>query len=362
MALEVRARLARRTASGRPTGWSNATAPGTGTGRRARHARSAHPQAAQGATSRALSRLGPPRRTGGRRFKRRITRLSTHSVTSSSKRSAGRDLQGPAVAAVRRDRRTGQAFLGRPIEGGSPYVWLDATFVKVRRVGRIVSVAVIVAVGVNADRRRKVWGWPSAPPKQDLMDGVFARASPAGTPRRRAVVSDAHGAKSRHSQGVQRDLAALSGTAHRATPSPTPARAASASRTPPSSTPSSLRTRDTAKAQWRHGPTSFGQVPRLAGMMDDAEDDVLAFMRFPMGTGWRSRSTNRLEGVNAEIKRRTNVVGICERWRRIDRLVGAILLEQNDNGQTSAARYMTLEPWPPCAVPSRRRIAGSIVI
>jgi putative transposase len=58
--------------------------------------------------------------------------------------------------AVCRDRRQVKAFLARPIEGEWPYLWIDATYVKVRQQGRIVSVAVIVAVGVNSDGRCEI--------------------------------------------------------------------------------------------------------------------------------------------------------------------------------------------------------------
>ena len=77
-----------------------------------------------------------------------------------------------------------KAFLDRPLEGDWPYVWLDATYVKVRRNHRIVSVAVIVAVGVNAVGRARCWAWTSAPPG-DLLDRVSAAAK-AGPVRRQA--------------------------------------------------------------------------------------------------------------------------------------------------------------------------------
>ena len=66
--------------------------------------------------------------------------------------------QEPGQSPLRRDRRAGQDFLSRPIEGDWPYLWLDATYVKVREAGRIISVAVTIAVGVNGDGRREVLG------------------------------------------------------------------------------------------------------------------------------------------------------------------------------------------------------------
>jgi putative transposase len=77
-------------------------------------------------------------------------------------------------------------------------------------------------------------------------------------------------------------------------------------------------------------------------MLDDAEDDVLAFMHFPKAHRKQIASTNPLERVNAEVKRRTNVVGIFPNDASIIRLVGALLLEQNDEWQLQR-RYMQLE-------------------
>ena len=77
--------------------------------------------------------------------------------------------------------------------------------------------------------------------------------------------------------------------------------------------------------------------------MDEAEDDVLAYMTFPAQHRAKLHSTNPLERVNGEIKRRTEVVGIFPNEAAIVRLVGAILLEQNDEWAVQRARYITLE-------------------
>jgi transposase-like protein len=84
-------------------------------------------------------------------------------------------------------------------------------------------------------------------------------------------------------------------------------------------------------------------VPKLAAILDEAEPDVLAYMTFPREHRAKLHSTNPIERLNGEIKRRTDVVGIFPNDEAIQRLVGALLLEQNDEWAVQRARYMTLE-------------------
>jgi putative transposase len=115
--------------------------------------------------------------------------------------------------------------------------------------------------------------------------------------------------------------------------------------------PASRRAQETPEAasqQWRAVADQIRtKVPKLATLMDDAEPDVLTYMSFPKEHRTKIYSNNPIERLNGEIKRRTNVVGIFPNEAAITRLIGAILLEQNDEWAVQRARYMTLETMAP---------------
>jgi putative transposase len=103
-------------------------------------------------------------------------------------------------------------------------------------------------------------------------------------------------------------------------------------------------TAEAASVQWRAVADQIRpKVPKLATIMDEAENDVLAYMTFPKEHRVKLHSINPIERLNGEIKRRTEVVGIFPNDDAIVRLVGALLLEQNDEWAVQRARYMTLE-------------------
>jgi putative transposase len=238
-----------------------------------------------------------------------------------------------------------KAFLTRPIEGDWPYLWVDATYVKVRQSGRIVSVAVIVAVGVNSDGRREVLGMDIGPSEAETFWTEFLRKlARRGLRGVKLVISDAHEgikaavAKVLHAswqrcrvhfmrnvlahagrQG-RRVVAAFIGTAFVQDDA------------------------EAARTQWRQVADQLrAKVPKLAALMDEAEADVLAFMTFPKDHRAKIHSINPLERLNGEIKRRTDVVGIFPNEDAITRLIGALLLEQNDEWAVQRGRYMSLE-------------------
>ena len=238
-----------------------------------------------------------------------------------------------------------KAFLERPIEGDWPYLWIDATYVKVRQNGRIVSVAVIVAVGVNGDGRREVLGMDIGPSEAETFWTAFLRKlARRGLRGVKLVVSDAH-------EGLKAAVAkVLSATWQRCRVHfmrNALAHAGKSGRRVVSAfiaTAFAQNDAESAKAQWRHVADQLRpKVPKLAALMDEAEADVLAYMSFPAQHRAKLHSTNPLERLNGEIKRRTEVVGIFPNEEAITRLVGAILLEQNDEWAVQRARYMTLE-------------------
>jgi len=241
------------------------------------------------------------------------------------------------------DERVG-AFLNRPLEGDWPYVWIDATYMKVRQAGRIVSVAVIIAVGVNTDGVREVLGVAVGPSEAEPFWTDFLRSlMRRGLRGVKLVISDAHlglkasiakifkatwqrcrvhfirNALAYAGKGQRQMVLALINTAF------------------------AQETAEAACAQWDVVVDQLQvKFPKLAMMMGDAKQDVLAFTSFPKAHRAQIASTHPLERVNAEIKRRTDVVGIFPNDAAIIRLIGALLLEQNDEWQLQR-RYMQLE-------------------
>ena len=238
-----------------------------------------------------------------------------------------------------------RAFLDRPIEGDWPYLWIDATYVKSREAGRIVSKAVIIAVAVNTEGVREVLGMAIGPSEAEpFWTGFLRSLTRRGLRGVKLVISDAH-------EGLKAAAAkVLSATWQRCRVHFLRNALAHAGKGQRQMVLAAINTAfaqesaETASAQWRAVADQLrAKFPKLAELMDEAEADVLAFMSFPKAHRIQIHSTNPLERLNAEIKRRTDVVGIFPNEGAITRLVGALLLEQNDEWQLQR-RYMALEP------------------
>jgi transposase-like protein len=238
-----------------------------------------------------------------------------------------------------------KTFLERPIEGDWPYLWIDATYVKVRQNGRIVSVAVTIAVAVNTDGRREVLGMDIGASEAETFWTEFLRKlKRRGLSGVKLVISDAH-------EGIKAAVAKV----FRATWQRCRvhflrnvlAHAGRSGRRVVSAFIATAFAQDdaaSARAQWRQVADQLRpKLPKLAAMLDASEEDVLAYMTFPKEHRAKIHSTNPIERLNGEIKRRTDVVGIFPNEASITRLIGAILLEANDEWAVQRARYMTLE-------------------
>jgi putative transposase len=238
-----------------------------------------------------------------------------------------------------------ERFRSRRLDRTYPYVWLDATFVKVREQGRVVSQAVVVAIGVTATGEREVLGLDVGPSEDGAfwlgflrglrgrgLTGVQLVTSDAHAGLRQAIAAVLHGAAWQRCRvhfvrnalalvpkGLQAMVAATIRTAF---VQPTP---------------------ELARQQWRQVADGFRErFPRLAILMDAAETDVLAYLAFP-SEHWRPIwSTNPLERLHKEIKRRTDVVGIFPNSAAVVRLVGMLLAEQHDEWQVGR-KYFSAE-------------------
>lgn len=237
-----------------------------------------------------------------------------------------------------------QAFLDRPIEGDWPFLWLDATYVKLRENHRIVSMAIIVAVAVNMDGRREVLGITVMPTEAEAFWSDFLRSlTRRGLRGVKLVISDAHeGLKAAAAKVLAaswqrcrvhflRNLLSRVGRNHQPMVSALVR------------TVFAQRDRQDAHVQWHEVADKLrDNFADVASLMDEAEHDVLAYMAYDRDLHTKIHSTNPLERLNKEIKRRTNVVGIFPNRAAVVRLVGALMLEQNDEWAVSR-RYVSME-------------------
>ncbi|PLS83571.1 MAG: IS256 family transposase [Actinobacteria bacterium] len=237
-----------------------------------------------------------------------------------------------------------ERFRNRPLEGAYPYVWIDATYVKARQDGRVASTAVVIAVGVKAQTgEREVLGVDVGPSEDGAFWTSFLRSLVArGLSGVRLATSDSHrGLKS----AVETVLQGASWQRCRVhfmrNALSLVAKAAQQMVGATIRTVFAQPDAQSAHQQWRRVADGFrSRFPRLAELMDEAEEDLLAYAAFPAEHWQKIWSNNPLERLNKEVKRRTNVVGIFPNEAAVIRLVGAVLSEQHDEWQVSK-RYFS---------------------
>jgi putative transposase len=238
-----------------------------------------------------------------------------------------------------------ERFRTRKLVGPYPYVWLDGTFVKVRENGRVVSQAIVIAIGVTATGEREVLGLDVGPTESGAFWLAFLRSLVArGLSSVKLVISDAHAGLKAAIASVLQGAAWQRCRVHFVRDA-----LAIVPKSAQEMVGATIRTvfvqPDAASARktWRTVADSFrSRFPRVAQLLDDAENEVLAYLSFPHEHWHQIWSNNPLERLNKEIKRRTDVVGIFPNPASVVRLVGAVLAEQHDEWQV-ARRYFSVE-------------------
>jgi putative transposase len=237
-----------------------------------------------------------------------------------------------------------EAFRRRPLEGAYPYLWLDAKQVKVRDHGRVVSKAVVIAYAVHESGVREVIGLDIGEVESGAFWIEFLRSlKQRGLAGVQLAISDQH-------EGLKAAIARVLGCPwQRCTVHFTRDMVMHCRRDQRGLVAAALReifnadSHEQAKERVGHVLERLASVaPRVCQLLEEAEEDLLAFYGFPREHWTKLRSTNPLERVNKEIGRRTDVVGIFPNDQAVIRLAGALLIEQNDEWLISR-RYLSTE-------------------
>jgi len=238
-----------------------------------------------------------------------------------------------------------QRFRSRKLEGEYPYVWLDATYLKVREDSRVRSMAMVMAIGVREIGERQILGYDLGSAENGAFWLEFLRSLVArGLKGVRLVISDSH-------QGLKQAIqSAIQGAAwQRCRVHFVRNVLAHVPKGAQQMVAASIRTifiqQDQASARAQLGHVAAGlekRFPKAAKVLLDVEEDILAFMVFPQEHWRQIYSTNPLERLNKEVKRRTDVVGIFPNRASAMRLAGAVLMEQDDEWAVGK-RYFSQE-------------------
>ena len=238
-----------------------------------------------------------------------------------------------------------EGFRERALEAKYPYLWLDAIYLKVRQNHRIVSMAVVIAIGVRETGEREVLDFEVGASESEAFWVEFLRRLVRrGLEGVQLVTSDAHeGLKAAIQQVLtgatwQRCRVHFMRNVLAHIPKQSKSLVTAALRT--------IFTQPDREAAGQQLDVVANGMrihwPKAAQILSDAEDDVLAYMAFPPEHWSRIYSTNPLERLNREIKRRTNVVGVFPDEPSVNRLVGTLLIGHNDEWQV-ARRYFSLQ-------------------
>jgi putative transposase len=237
------------------------------------------------------------------------------------------------------------AFRNRPLDAEYPYLWLDALYLKVRQNHRIVSMAVVIAIGVRETGEREILAVDIGASEEEAFWTAFLRElASRGLKGVELVVSDAH-------QGLKHAVATvLAGAAWQRcrvhfmrnvlahVPKADKSIVAAAIRTIFAQPNQEAAQQQMAEVVAAMKP----RWPKAAAVLAKGEDEVLTYMTFPMEHWTRIYSTNPLERLNREVKRRTDVVCIFPDTDSVLRLVGSILIEVHDEWQ-AGRRYFSLD-------------------
>jgi len=238
------------------------------------------------------------------------------------------------------------AFRNRPLEGEYPYVWLDATFPKVREGGRVQNMAFVVAIAVDDDGTRHILGFDIGMSENgDFWTDFLRSLVERGLKGVKLVISDAHtGLKSAISSVL------LGATWQRCRVHCMRNILCHVSHKQQGMVAAMVRTifaqesLEDAKKQLRNVVSQLEvHFPKAMEVLENAENEILSFMEFPKAHQPQIYSTNPLERLNKEIRRRSNVVSIFPNRESVIRLIGSVLMEQQDEWYAAEKRYMSLE-------------------
>jgi transposase-like protein len=238
------------------------------------------------------------------------------------------------------------AFKNRPLDSKYPYVWLDATFPKVREGGHVASMAFMTAIAVDMNGERHILGFDVGTGEtgehwKEFLQSLVAR----GLSGVKLIISDAHtGLKNSISEvfpgaSWQRCRVHFMRNVLCNVPRKQQGMVSAMVRTI-----FTQESKEEAKKQLRSVVAQLeNHFPAAMAVLENAEEEILSYMIFPSAHHQQIYSTNPLERLNKEIRRRSNVVSIFPNRGSLIRLIGSVLMEQQDEWLAAEKRYMSLE-------------------